>query len=348
MDNSKRLDESYWVWRGRANQLVVELTKRLFAENGERRSEELIRWQYLEHLGGAYVAVAHTEAGLLDGAAAIYSAFPVKWRAGGRSVTAAQSFDTLTAEHHRGRGLFVKLASMVYDDMAADNVELVYGVPNELSYGTFISRLRWQSLDPLPFLIRPVGSRYLRVRLGVRHPRIGPASAMTIGDVAVVDRVPDEIDDLSARSECSKLDGVVRDGAYLRWRLRRPGSTYRLFEIRKSGGELMGFSAYELVLKHGAAVGYVLDGMFDQSHPDVGARLLESMLDDLKQRGADIVMAWSGDKSGFTRCLRRKRFVTLPPRFRPIELHLGARSFTAQIPVTRDSLKFSYLDSDTV
>jgi len=348
MNNSKRLDGSYWVWRGRANQHVIELVKRLFAGHGEQRSEELIRWQYLEHLGGAYVAVAHTAAGLLDGAAAIYSAFPVKWRSGGRSVTAAQSFDTLTTELHRGRGLFVKLASMVYEDMAADDVELVYGVPNGQSYGTFVNRLGWQSLDPLPFLMRPIGSRYLRVRLGVRHPRIEPASATAITHAEIVDRVPADIDDLVARSECSMLDGVIRDGAYLRWRLRRPGSSYRLTEIRESSGELMGFAASELVLKHGAAVGYVLDGIFDQSQQDVGDCLVESIIADFNRRGADIAMAWSSDESEFSRCLRRSRFVTLPSRLRPIELHLGGRSFSARTPIARDALKFSYLDSDTV
>ena len=133
-----RLDDEFHAWTGTATPEVVSLIGRMFAEQGETRSAELLAWQYLSHLGGAHVCIAHTKAGLHEGPAALYAAFPTPFQVDGRAVTAYQSFDTLTVAAFRGRGLFVRLAELAFRQLADSGAGLVYGIPNGESFGGFV------------------------------------------------------------------------------------------------------------------------------------------------------------------------------------------------------------------
>lgn len=81
---SVRLDGNFQVWSGPANSDIVELIGQMFAHEGEHRSKELLHWQYLEHLSGAEMCIAHTAAGLFEQPAALYAAFPTRFRVSGR------------------------------------------------------------------------------------------------------------------------------------------------------------------------------------------------------------------------------------------------------------------------
>ena len=345
---TERLDDDFWVTFGRANTQTLDIVGEFFKEEDEFRSRELLEWQYLSRLGGSYVAIAHTSAGLVDGAASLYSAQPsvISW--GSRTISAVQSFDSITAKRFRGRGLFSRLGKRMYEKLRENGVELVYGIPNENINNARITQLGWGSLDPLPFMVRPIGLRYLGVRAGVRKPKVVSVGKLTSNGVSEISGCPSDISALLEFSDTASRIGVLRDFSYLSWRLNRPGATYRHFESRKVDGTLAGYGACELVLKHGCATGYILEVMFDRRLPDVGNVLVETMLDHMTSRGADIVLAWSIESSDASRSLRKNGFLRLPERLRPIKLHLGYRSLKDVAPILRSDLSFSYLDSDTV
>lgn len=349
MTGSVRLDDKFWVWCGRANQESLQVVRKFFAEEGETRSLELLKWQYLERLGGSYVSIAHTSEGVEDGAAALYAALPSLVQFGEEVVSSVQSFDSITSKRFRGKGLFSRLGNFTYRRFQDEGVRFVYGIPNESINNARVTQLGWQSLDPLPILVRPFGLRYLRVRAGVRRPLVASRStAIGIGQIRKVAELPSDVTGLFQRSELMQKIGVRRDRQYLSWRLARPESSYSHFECRNVSGELIGYAAYELVLKHGCATGYLMELISDVEHPDSIDELAAAVVADMKSRGADVALAWWMESSGTARALRRHGFFSLPERFRPIHLHLGYRFLGDGHILKRDEFSFSYLDSDTV
>lgn len=349
MTGSERLDDTFWVWYGRANPESLHVVRDLFREEGESRSLELLKWQYLERLGGAHVAIAHTDQGIESGAASLYAALPSSVQWGDRVLSSVQSFDSITSKRFRGKGLFSRLGNYAYRKFQENGIELVYGIPNENINNARITQLGWKSLDPLPFLVKPFGLRYLRARARVRRPRIiGSVESGTLGGVRRVAVCPPDITNLFGRSELVGRIGVRRDYDYLSWRLARPASSYSHYECRSTSGELVGYAVYELVLKHGCAIGYLMELISDVRHPEAADELTNAVLADMRERGADIALAWWMESSGAARALGRHGFFQLPERLRPIQLHLGYRFLAEGGTIARDNFSFSYLDSDTV
>ena len=172
---------------------------RCFAGNGSPKRPELLAWQYLDNPTGElfvdFALAPGPTPGPGDDLAAIYATLPVRVRIGGVVALAIQSVDTITDAGFRGRGLFLRLANETYARAAAAGARLVYGFPNGQSAHGFFERLGWTSLDPVPFLIRPLRSRYLaeRLKLGAYAHRVPdlplfvsvePAVAAAIGSVA--------------------------------------------------------------------------------------------------------------------------------------------------------------------
>jgi GNAT superfamily N-acetyltransferase len=316
----------------------IKAVARAFELVGDPRDQELLYWQYLKPPGGAYLAVAHDDRGLVDGVAAIYAAFPTIAFDGSSESVFIQSFDTLTLPAYRGRGLMDALATRVYEAAVHDGAQVVYGIPNSSSLPVFTKRLNWSIMDPLPMLARPVGLRYPRVRLGLRRPTPPHRSRQ-------VD-IPVDLDELTATD---RRLGPVRSAEYFKWRLDRPGSTYRTHEIRDSSNRLDSWAVSELVLKHGCALGYVIEILVRRGADVAGRKNLRDLTSDLALHGADLILAWAlpGPERS---CLLRNGFVPIPERLRPIELHFGARSLSDDDSVVtrRSSWRLSYVDSDTI
>jgi hypothetical protein len=205
-------------------------------------------------------------------------------------------------------------------------------------------------IDPLPLIARPIGLRYLLVKIKLRKPKIDLLKILN-PQVQMVSEVSKDVTDLFNNSIGPNHTGVIRNYEYLRWRLSRPGSSYRLFEVRGKSGELLAFGVYELLLKHGCALGYVMDLIVNRNSPNMGRVLLRHMIKEMKHRGADLVFAWSMPRSFSRAIYSRSRFLPFPSRIRPVELHLGYRTFgdlSNDFLNDRSDFGISYLDSDTV
>ena len=340
------------ILQSRGQEELISIIQAMFLGQGEEKSLDRLQWQYMGPLGGAFISLAHTSLGPKDGAAALYTAFPVQFLIHGKKYLAVQSFDTLTVEKFRGQGLFTILANNLYETVHNEDIDLVFGIPNGSSVKGFSKYLKWTFIDPLPMLARPIGLRYLRVRLKLRSPRLSDLGLpRQHSHIEEVENCPEDIDDLFTRVASDEYVGVVRNKEYLDWRLKRPGATYRLFTYRSSAGELQAFGVYELVHKHGCSLGYVMELMHDPSQPHASQSLLKAMTTEMKSRGADLVFAWSMSTSPLRRSFRSNFYFPFPEWMRPIELHLGFRKFTRSISdseLSRENWYISYLDSDTV
>jgi GNAT superfamily N-acetyltransferase len=329
-----------------------------FARNGSPRSFEALDWQYRRNpTGRVFVDVAVAD----DRFAAIYATLPVFARVDGEVRLALQSLDTLTDADFRGKGLFVRLAKETFARAARDGAAFVYGFPNGNSAHGFFKKLEWTSLDPLPFLIRPLRTGYAaRMALGEARARWipdlplvppalgGPGRGLTARHV---ERFDERFTDLwRAFFAMGARVAVERDARYLTWRLvEKPGEDYRSVAAF-DGDRPVAFVSHCVKDKHGGRVGYVMEVMFARGHARAARALLHRALVAMRDARADVALAWCFPHSPSFTTYLACGFVPFPERFRPVELHVGARSLAAATPTVRDRRAWyiSYLDSDTV
>jgi hypothetical protein len=145
--------------------------------------------------------------------------------------------------------------------------------------------------------------------------------------------------------------GVERDDRYLRWRLLdKPGEAYTNLALLR-GDDLVAFVSFTVKEKHGGRIGYVMDLLHEPGEHRAARVLLSRAVADMRDAGADAVLAWCFSHSPNHRSHLRCGFLPFPARFRPIELHMGVRPFDRAVASTvldRTRWYASYLDSDTV
>ena len=327
-----------------------------FEHNGTPRRLDALRWQYLENpTGHLFVDLAVSD----ERIAAIYAVQPSVVRVRGDRMLAAQSVDTLVDADFRGRGLFTKLAEAVYQRVREREGAFVYGFPNVNSAPGFFNKLGWRSLDPVPFLVRPLGTAFVASKLpfarclrrlpDLRLP-IGRARLPATLELRPVTEFGPELDALWERFASDVVVAVDRSPQYLRWRLGKPGERYQCLGVFE-GTQLVAFCAYTTVDKHGGRIGYVVELLHDPGRHETGAALLVESLRRMATDGADAVLAWSFRHSPNAKAHSKAGFVPLPERLRPIELHLGVRPLIeslTEVLSDRRNWYISYCDSDTV
>jgi GNAT superfamily N-acetyltransferase len=320
----------------------------LFARNGRDKPLDVLRWQYLDGVAGPATAVGLTGA---EGLGALYATVPRRVLIDGRVVAGAQSLDVMTDAEWRGRGLYLRMAADTYRRMSAAGTSLVYGFPNGEAMPGFRGELGWETFGPVPFLVRPLPRSAARRRAGLRADR--PSAERLLPGIIGCTDLPDDIDGLWRRFARGLRVAVVRDAAYLRWRLcERPGADYRLFAAYVKG-RLVAFGGVSVIDRHGARIGYVLELLVDPAEPRAGRTLLRQLARHAGSRGADLLMAWNTPRSPTRSIFRSAGFAPLPEAVRPVELHYGCRVFDRRDPnllacLAPDSWYLSYLDSDTV
>lgn len=337
----------------------LRLVQACFAANGSSRTMESLRWQYMETPApGVYVDVACDPGTEPVTVAGVHALLPVTVRAGGERRTAGQAVDTLTDARYRGRGLFLRLARSVYARCAPAGVAFVYGILNGSSAPGYFTRLDWVRLDPVPFLIRPLRTRYFLSRVPRAGPVLGrlpdlplPRPGRPGERVEALREYGPELDALWGRFAAGIGVAVERDAAYLEWRLaRKPGVGYEVRALRRDG-RLAGLVAWTVREKHGGRIGYLVELLHDPGDAAAARTLAREAVHGMARAGADAVLAWNLPHSPNHAALRGAGFVTLPQRLRPIELHFGARALDpalAPLLADRRSWYLSYCDSDTV
>lgn len=343
----------------RADERDLDLYAKCFARNGSPRDERLLRWMHLENPTGAAMVDFASTRGSAPRLAGLYAVLPVWARVGGRRVRACQSLDTLTDEDFRGRGLFVRTARTTYERATQADLAFVYGFPNANSAPGFFTKLQWHSLDPIPFLVRPLRTGLILARLAPRAnwlPDIqlpAPAPRLSIHqDFRTIARFGASHDEIWQAFSSGIGVSVDRDSTYLNWRLRdKPGHGYRVVSLEERG-RILGFVAFTVAEKHGGRIGYVLELLHLPERPDAGRMLAEYAVHELAQQRADLAFAWCFPHSPNYAAHRQAGFLDFPPRLRPVELHFGARPLAVRedgkLITDRRAWYLSYLDSDTV
>jgi GNAT superfamily N-acetyltransferase len=347
----------------RATEEDLRLFKACFEDNDDAKDLNHLRWQYLEN-PAKQILVDFAVAGSASGPylAGIYATFPSVFRIHGVERVGVQSLDTLIDKRHRGKGLFIDLASQVYRRGGGDRHAFVYGFPNKSSAPGFFRKLGWVSLDPVPFLIKPLRSRFLVERA----PRFGSMLARLVPDVPLSVRGP-RLPAHLRFSEITRFDqqtddvwrefigqvpvALERNHDYMNWRLRaKPNVFYEVTGCFQDA-KLLGFVVHTVANKHGGRIAYVVELAYRPEAHAAAPPLLRHAIARAREDRCDAVLAWCFPHAPNYGVHKRAGFFALPERLGPIELHFGVLPFDEGLRATlvrRESWYISYCDSDTV
>lgn len=338
--------------------------KSCFDRNDSPKDLEQLRWLHFENpskktLVTLAQGVDEVQAGFIAG---IYAALPVDFLVNGGRVPGAQSLDTLTDFRARGKGLFTTLAEQSFKRYESMGVRMIYGFPNGNSAHGFFTKLGWSSLDPVPFIFRPLRVNYFLKRLPLLKslvrflPDIPLYPFWNIGvsspRIRVLDRFDERVSQVWKSFSSNVKVAVVRDAKYLNWRyFDKPSERYEVLGYFDESDTLRAVIVYTLKEKHGGSVGYIMELLHTVDSGCAASALLRYSLHDLAKRKCDVVLAWSFQHSLSHSIYRKELFFGLPEKLRPIELHFGVRSFSKgldDVLKNRSNWYLSYSDSDTV
>jgi hypothetical protein len=336
---------------------TLDKFKTCFELNGSPKKTENIKWQFLNNPEkGSIVCIAFDEKE--DRTAGIYALFCVKFKIRNKILTATQSLDTMTDVNYRGQGLFNNLAKEVYAKAEKEGISFVYGFPNGHSINTFRKRLGWKVLDPVPFIIKPLRSKYFTNKIpGLRFL---PDFKMTFSNfkkskkfkIKEDSRFPDDVN-LIWKIFSNNIDvSIHRDKTYLEWRyIQKPNENYKISHCYDLNGQYLGFVIYIVKEKHNGKIAYIMELMYNLEEPKVGKFLLNYAVDKVKKEKADCILAWSLEHAPNHNIFKKQFFLKMPEKLKPIELHFGVRAFSEDLSKTinkRENWYISYSDSDTV
>ncbi|HPI54519.1 MAG TPA: GNAT family N-acetyltransferase [Chitinophagaceae bacterium] len=290
--------------------------------------------------------------------AALYTMFGVMMKCQNKKMLAAQSVDTMTDEAYRGKGLFISLANYLYAESKLKNIEFVYGFPNANSISGFIKKLNWKEIDEVPFIVKPMRTRYLASKFIKNNflknliPDISLRRNKKINSDISIQRIQkfDENFDLLWNEYSKNIKiSVDRNAPYLNWRLiEKPNEDYQNYGAYING-KLIGFISYCIKNKHEGRIGYVMEFFYDPANDTLAKELLSFALNDMASQKTDMVLAWSLKHSDNYSSFLKEGFFYLQKKFRPIQLFFGANDFGNNIDLHNSKNWYiSYLDSDTV
>jgi GNAT superfamily N-acetyltransferase len=275
---------------------LLELSNRAF---GLERSPEYFAWKYRDNPAGpARIGLAE-----LDGRPVCMACLlPMRMRLAGRDALGSLSVDIATAPELRGRGLYRRVASTLWQSLAEDGFAVTYGFTNRLSTAVTLGVLGRREVGPLPLrvrLLRPLRLAAAALRLGADARDPGPAADPAGDGVARVGRFDARWDELWRRIEPALDVAVVRDRAYLSWRYaQRPDATYEILADLPRGpeGPLGGYLVWRPLDRFGVRSAFVADLAVDPGQAGAARRLLRGAAARARRRGASLLalLSWPG------------------------------------------------------
>ncbi len=333
--------------------------KACFDDNASPKSLSHLQWQYAREDYPTDILCAIGSHENQERIAGIYAVFRSVFHVGDELVEGCQSLDTITDVHFRRRGLFKRLATELYERLAAEQVRFVYGFPNGASNPGFVKHLGWNNLDPVPYLVRPIRTSYLQrasklpMQLpSLRIPSLPESLTQAVSKVRIEEAITfsDEHTHLwdEFRREQRIAVALRRSASYLNWRYRDHATfDYTTLQAVDHQDQLKGWVTLRVADKHGGKIAYIMELV--HSSKRIGVALLNSALKRAAEQGAEIAIAWNFSHTPNHTVYMASLFAPLPRKLWPVELHFGYRSFQPAAELNEQSNWYiSYSDSDTV
>ena len=272
---------------------VLRLFQSVF---GHERSLAHWIWEFLDCPAGRGITYLARAGNRVVGQ---YTVVPVEMVARGKTILGAQSVDTMTATDFRRQGIFEGLARLTFERCRKLGVDLVYGFPNQNSYQGFVSKLGFESVASVrEFRFRLDWKRLIADRrpksvvrsLATEYIQMLRTSGTPVKGLETVQSFTEEHDELWKRVSKTIALGVAKTSAYLSWRyLKRPHSTYRIFQIRDSG-RVEGVAVWKCEPEWASLVDMITDTDL------VEQQLLRAIVKEAKKAGCHFLRGWVLDR----------------------------------------------------
>ncbi|MGA2109341.1 MAG: hypothetical protein ABSH25_17055 [Syntrophorhabdales bacterium] len=245
-----------------------EPLRRLFATTWKKHpvlEKPYFDWLLTDVPAGKAISYCTVPKGSREFVVGVYMVSPVTIFVGNESLLLSTSLKTMTHPEYYKRGIFVRLAKLVFDECLRGGVVGTIGVPNNKSLPGFVNRLSFQAIGRFHVLARtaPFGS--------------------SAGNMAVKELTTEE--DLSGLSfdlhESKARAGVVigdRGRAFVAWRFFRcPGVRYRVLVATDHHDSVKGMLAMRCTRKRNVPVSVLVDFLVDHTCDDA-ASIVRSLL----------------------------------------------------------------------
>ncbi|MEA3018544.1 MAG: hypothetical protein QOI47_68 [Actinomycetota bacterium] len=234
-----------------------------FPDNPKAKSA-ILAWQYHNPFGQLSQWV-YDDGGRIVGH---YANYPVPCLLDGVPSIAGVAVDAAVSPDYQGRRMMRPLNEALYADSATKGMRVSLAYPSNPIAVKGIRSAGWLEVARLRTLVLPVDDSWLAQRFHVPRPIAGAVrnAGFRVGRGASgveVDAPPDGLDALWASTVKGGdiRNGILRDGAWWRWRYAdSPMSTYRYFEARRAGA-LVGAAAVVARDDFGGRFAYLLELM---------------------------------------------------------------------------------------
>ncbi|MBB1502241.1 GNAT family N-acetyltransferase [Propioniciclava sp. MC1683] len=268
------------------------------------KSAAYYRWMYFENPAGqAFGCLARHEGRVVCS----FAVAPKAMQVDGRRVLLGKTMDMFTHPDYQGLGLMGRCADQVFARAREGGLEGWYVTPSVNSYPIF-KRWGYREDFVLHFRARPLDVAATVASVRPRAGRWASAASRAVAPLArLLDRTPrlpagwsvaeedtfgPEVDDLWRRVGGGYRVAIVRDAGYLRWRYSDNPDDYAVLALRRDG-VLRGLAVLKVTVRHGLAVGEVVDVVAPARDARTWGLLLRHAVDVLRRRGCAVVEAWA-------------------------------------------------------
>jgi len=188
---------------------------RVFAKHRKFEPGGYLDWEYFRNPAGNVVAL---DAVSDQSTVGHYAVIPQKYHRTGETIDVGLSLNTAVRTDARRKGVFVCMASSVYDQAAEPpfSFDAIVAVVNKLSVRGFVERLGWHVVSALPVRLKLTFSR--------RRKSIASWAA-----------TPQFFESQDFQTLCDKIDwrptatwAQTWSREVLKWRLSKPGQSYTI------------------------------------------------------------------------------------------------------------------------
>jgi len=139
----------------------LDLLPKVFKQSyGQTISLEYLRKKYNSPLVSeqVYYGILAYEEGQVVG---FNGAIPYVLRQGNHLQLAVQSLDSMVVPTHRRKGLFTRLFTHLNDQLRAEKISCIFGLPNQASHNAFFNRIKWEPVHEIKRFHIPVQPKIL-------------------------------------------------------------------------------------------------------------------------------------------------------------------------------------------
>jgi len=310
-------------------------------------------------------AVSSPEFGAYSGNELIgyYAAIPFTYRMDGKPLKAAMVCDVMTGEKARGKGVFTKLGIYSTGEFAKQGFDFSTGFPIRPEVIPGHLKAGWEDCFPLPMygrfirfdaflktrkksFLRPIANAMLFFFdqvIRFSSPGIPGGFSVECHSSACLQ----EIRGLDAffkkwENECPVT--LEKNVAYLDWRLRAPGKSYRIVVLRHKD-DIAGYAVCRPVVKEGVPCLGVLDVILLRSYYRYSALLFNEIFRLGKQEKAELALIMINNRWYREYRMRRAGFLKTPFTFRFIMKRFN-RDLPAGILKNSENWHLTWIDSD--